>query len=69
MGNLLKLLYRDETPKYDVFVDFENAKPSQSEMTTYSIVQEALKHSRQILADLRVYKGAGNEIKVAIGNP
>lgn len=24
MGNLLRLLSRDETPKYDVFVDFES---------------------------------------------
>ena len=24
MGNLLRLLYREENPKYDIFVDFES---------------------------------------------
>ncbi|XP_013789450.2 protein FAM49A-like, partial [Limulus polyphemus] len=69
MGNLLKLLSRDETPKYDVFVDFENAQPSESEKDTYLIVQEVLQHSRDVLQELQMYKGAGNEIRMAIANP
>ena len=35
MGNLLRLLSRDETPKYDVFVDFESEYDSFT-TTTFS---------------------------------
>lgn len=69
MGNLLRLLSRDDTPKYDVFVDFENAEPSESEEETYYIVQDVLQHSRDILLELQTYKGAGSEIREAIANP
>ncbi|KAL1420407.1 hypothetical protein MTO96_024233 [Rhipicephalus appendiculatus] len=63
MGNLLRLLSRDDAPKYDVFVDFENAEPSESEQETYYVVQDVLQHSRDILLELQTYKGAGSEIR------
>ncbi|XP_076367994.1 CYFIP-related Rac1 interactor B-like isoform X1 [Tachypleus tridentatus] len=69
MGNLLRLLSRDETPKYNVFVDFENAQPSEVEKDTYLVVQEVLQHTKDILQELQMYKGAGNEIRAAIANP
>ncbi|XP_023216084.1 CYFIP-related Rac1 interactor B-like isoform X1 [Centruroides vittatus] len=69
MGNLLRILSRDDNPKYDVFVDFENAQPTESEKETYSIAQEVLQYSRDILLELQMYKGAVNEIREAITNP
>lgn len=69
MGNLLRLLYREETPKYDLFVDFENAQPTQEELATYHLVQTVLKDSAEVLNELQQYKGAGNEIREAIANP
>jgi len=68
MGNLLKLLSREDCPKYDVFVDFENAQPTDSEKETFVKVQEVLVKSKDILHQLRTYKGAGNEIREAITN-
>lgn len=69
MGNLLRLLSRDDTPKYDVFVDFENAQPTQMEEETYNIVHEVLQHSKRILLELQLYQGAGNAIREAIAMP
>ncbi|GIY92957.1 CYFIP-related Rac1 interactor B, partial [Caerostris extrusa] len=63
MGNLLRLLSRDDTPKYDVFVDFENAQPTQMEEETYQIVNDVLQHSKRILFELQLYQGAGNAIR------
>lgn len=69
MGNLLRLLSREETPKYDIFVDFENAIPSHMEHETYSLVQAVLEEAEEVLIELKQYKGAGNEIREAIANP
>jgi len=69
MGNLLRLLSRDETPKHDIYVDFENAQPTESEVDTYQHVTDVLRESRDILVDLQQYKGAGTEIRAAISNP
>lgn len=69
MGNLLRLLSRDDTPKYDVFLDFENAQPTQMEEETYTMVHQVLQHSKKILRELQLYQGAGNEIREAIAKP
>ncbi|KAG1695525.1 Protein FAM49A [Nymphon striatum] len=69
MGNLLRLLSRDENLKYDVFVDFENAQPTECEQETCEIVESVLSQSQAILQELQQYKGAGNEIREAIANP
>ncbi|XP_011315038.1 protein FAM49B [Fopius arisanus] len=74
MGKLLSLLARDEstccTPqKYDVFLDFENAQPSDNERETFEAVQRVLKNSESILEEIQCYKGAGKEIREAISAP
>ncbi|RWS13084.1 protein FAM49B-like protein [Dinothrombium tinctorium] len=72
MGNLLRLLSKSHESNQgsnDIFVDFENAQPTGSERETYAIVQKALIEAKDILFDLQTYKGAGNEIREAIGNP
>ncbi|CAL7940791.1 unnamed protein product [Xylocopa violacea] len=74
MGKLLSLLARDEstccTPqKYDVFLDFENAQPSDLERETFEAVQRVLKNSESILEEIQCYKGAGKEIREAISAP
>ncbi|CAB3384816.1 CYFIP-related Rac1 interactor B [Cloeon dipterum] len=75
MGKLLSLLARDDASnccspqKYDVYLDFENAQPTESEQKTFAVVQQVLKNSETILNELQQYKGAGKEIREAISNP
>lgn len=69
MGNLLRLLSRDDKPKYDVFVDFENAQPTESELEIYRQIEEILRQARDVLIDLQTYKGAGCEMREAIAGP
>ncbi|RWS26042.1 protein FAM49B-like protein [Leptotrombidium deliense] len=71
MGNLLRLLSKSQESNgsNDIFVDFENAQPTETERETYLLVQKALIEAKDILFDLRTYKGAGNEIREAICNP
>ncbi|XP_053682944.1 CYFIP-related Rac1 interactor B [Sabethes cyaneus] len=74
MGKLLSLLARDEstccTPKtYDVFLDFENAAPTDLEREVYEEVDHVLKQSEIVLDEIQCYKGAGKEIREAIADP
>ncbi|XP_064604138.1 LOW QUALITY PROTEIN: CYFIP-related Rac1 interactor B-like [Liolophura sinensis] len=71
MGNLLKVLTKDDSPNknVDIFVDFENAQPTEAELPVYTRVQEVLQHAADIQTQMRQYKGAGNEIREAISNP
>lgn len=74
MGKLLSLLARDESnccspQKYDVFLDFENAQPTEGERAVFEEVQQVLLSSEGILEELGVYKGAGKEIREAITTP
>ncbi|KAG8243692.1 CYFIP-related Rac1 interactor B [Homalodisca vitripennis] len=74
MGKLLSLLARDDSnccspQKYDVFLDFENAQPTEGEKAVYEEVQQVLLSSEGILQELGVYKGAGKEIREAINTP
>ncbi|XP_065843117.1 CYFIP-related Rac1 interactor B-like [Oscarella lobularis] len=70
MGNLLNLLTdRNESPKYDVFLDFEDAQPKAEEMSTHQKVLATLERSSRILEELRSYEGAGEQIRQAISNP
>lgn len=84
MGNLLRLLSRDPDElsmrwlhhsssggpngNMDLFVDFENAQPTESEMEVHSRVAEMLLEAREILNEIRQYKGAGNWIRDALAN-
>ncbi|CAG0896780.1 unnamed protein product [Darwinula stevensoni] len=74
MGNLLRLLARDESnccspQKYDVYLDFENAQPTEEELPTHRETASVLQHSDYIIQELQQYKGAGKEIREAISNP
>lgn len=64
MGKLLSLLARDEstccTPKtYDVFLDFENAAPTDLEREVYEEVDRVLKQSEIVLDEIQCYKVRG----------
>lgn len=74
MGKLLSLLSRDESnccssPRYDIFLDFEHAAPTDTERNVYEDVQRVLLDSEQILEEIQCYKGAGKEIREAIADP
>uniref|UniRef100_A0A8D8XXJ7 Protein FAM49A n=1 Tax=Cacopsylla melanoneura TaxID=428564 RepID=A0A8D8XXJ7_9HEMI len=74
MGKLLSLLSRDDSNcctknKYDVFLDFENAQPTEAEHELFEEVQAVLQDSESILDEIQFYKGAGKEIREAIATP
>lgn len=61
MGKLLSLLARDDsnccTPKnYDVFLDFENAAPTETEREIYDEVERVLRESESVLEEIQCYK-------------
>ncbi|CAH3111144.1 unnamed protein product [Pocillopora meandrina] len=72
MGNLLKLLTKEENDgcgsKIDIFLDFENATPTESEKEVFDVVHSVLDVAPQILQELQAYQGAGEEIRQAISN-
>ncbi|KAJ7373923.1 Protein fam49b [Desmophyllum pertusum] len=73
MGNLLKLLSREDQDatgsKIDIFLDFENACPTDSEKEVYDVVNGVLEVAPRILHELQSYRGANEEIRQAISNP
>lgn len=74
MGKLLSLLARDDSnccaaKSYDVFLDFENAAPTETEREIYDEVERVLKESEAVLDEIQIYKGAGKEIREAIADP
>lgn len=70
MGNLLDVLRKDgRKPGQDVFLDFENAQPTEVEVEVYEKVNSVLVRSNEILDELDNYKGAGDSIRKAISNP
>ncbi|RUS78795.1 hypothetical protein EGW08_013445 [Elysia chlorotica] len=72
MGNLLRVLMNnnDPPPKADrIFVDFENAQPSENEIDVWNLVNDVLNSAHEILLKLQRYKGATEEIRQAISNP
>lgn len=60
MGKLLSLLSRDDnccsSKSYDIFLDFENAAPSDLERDVYEDVERVLKDSDRILEDIQLYR-------------
>lgn len=61
MGKLLSLLARDDSncctaKSYDVFLDFENAAPTETEREVYEEVERVLKESEAVLEEIQVYK-------------
>ncbi|XP_034483644.1 CYFIP-related Rac1 interactor B [Drosophila innubila] len=74
MGKLLSLLSRDDSnccaaKSYDVFLDFENAAPTDTEREVYDEVERVLKESEIVLDEIQIYKGANKEIREAIADP
>lgn len=71
MGNLLRILLSPDPPSRaaDIFVDFENAEPTEAEKDTWNLVQAVLESSQSILRELQSYVGALEEIRLAISNP
>ncbi|GFN83065.1 protein fam49b-like [Plakobranchus ocellatus] len=72
MGNLLRILINNDgpPPKTDrIFVDFENAEPTDIERRVWNLVKTVLDSSQEILLQLQRYKGATEEIRMAISNP
>lgn len=71
MGNLVSLLTGScsSNDSKDIFLDFENAKPTPEEQDVWGIVNTVLEKSSKILEDLKNYQGASDEIRHAIGNP
>lgn len=71
MGNLLKAL-NDKSGKRAgdaFFVDFEGAEPTPEEQATFDKVKAVLDRSKEVLAELEAYAGAGESIRQAISNP
>lgn len=61
MGKLLSLLSRDDSnccaaKSYDVFLDFENAAPTETEREVYDEVERVLKESEVVLDEIQIYK-------------
>lgn len=61
MGKLLSLLSRDDSnccaaKSYDVFLDFENAAPTDTEREIFEEVERVLKESEIVLQEIHVYK-------------
>lgn len=59
MGKLLSLLARDDccTPKtVDIYLDFENAAPTDTEREIYDEVERVLRESEAVLDEIQVYK-------------
>ncbi|BFZ17057.1 hypothetical protein BsWGS_20096 [Bradybaena similaris] len=72
MGNLLRILLNNDQPSKsseNIFVDFENVQPSQSERPVWLYVKSVLDSAHDILLELQRYRGASEEIRMAISNP
>ncbi|XP_068773743.1 CYFIP-related Rac1 interactor A-like isoform X1 [Struthio camelus] len=70
MGNLLKVLtYNELDQGPNFFLDFENAQPTEAETAVWNQVNAVLEEAQAVLAELRSYTGAGQEIREAIQNP
>lgn len=69
MGKLLSLLARDDsnccTPKtYDVFLDFENAAPTETEREIYDEVERVLRESDAVLDEIQCYKVMDDDVTI-----
>ncbi|ESO88257.1 hypothetical protein LOTGIDRAFT_219325 [Lottia gigantea] len=71
MGNLLRVFLNYDPPSRntDVFVDFENAQPTEEECIVWTMVNTVLQSAEDILDKLRNYTGASESIRNAISNP
>jgi len=68
MGKVIGLLSEKEA-SVDVFIDFENAKPSDEERALYDSVTQVLEKGPIVLDKLLKYDGCEEYIRKAITNP
>jgi hypothetical protein len=68
MGALLSSLKSGKEP-LDIFLDFENSQPSESEQELFDSCNEVLSRGAGILQNLLSYKGCEEHIRKAITNP
>ncbi|XP_005101680.1 CYFIP-related Rac1 interactor B [Aplysia californica] len=73
MGNLLRILMNNDQPSSkaseNFFVDFENVQPTESEERVWHLCKSVLDQATDIVMELQRYKGATEEIRMAISNP
>ncbi|KAK6179168.1 hypothetical protein SNE40_011588 [Patella caerulea] len=70
MGKLLSVLKNDPPSKNtDIFVDFENAQPTEEEREVWTMVDIVEQKAVHILDLLKDYQGASESIRMAISNP
>jgi hypothetical protein len=67
MGQLITLLKGKEP--VDVFIDFENAKPSEREQKLYNSVAEVLDQGKTVLKAIDEYKGCQDLVRKAMQTP
>jgi len=67
MGLIVSLLSRKEA--HEVFIDFENAQPTNNEMKIYNLVNEVLKESDTVLRTIQDYKGCQELARKAMSTP
>lgn len=74
MGKLLSLLSRDDSnccaaKSYDVFLDFENAAPTDTEREVYDEVERVLKESEVVLEEIQIYKVSASPTRFRVKSP
>jgi len=70
MGNLLRLITGEsKEDSQQIFLDFENARPTPDEQEVWEVVNTVLENSSKVLENLKNYRGASDEIREAISNP
>jgi hypothetical protein len=67
MGNIGSVLKGKEV--HEVFIDFENAKPTNGEMKIYSLVDDVLKRAPDVLKKIEEYKGCQDLARKAMSTP
>lgn len=69
MGQLLSALMDGRRSVEEVFLDFDNCKPSESEMELWTQINTVLKDGPALLDKLTHYAGCGEAIRKAITTP
>eukprot|EP00732_Lithocolla_globosa_P005264 Lithocolla_globosa_v1_NODE_5339_length_1258_cov_20.252702.p1 type:complete len:321 gc:universal NODE_5339_length_1258_cov_20.252702:1091-129(-) len=70
MGSLLTILRgKNNSITTDIFIDFENAKPTDAEKEVYSSVEEVISKGSGLLETLQNYTGQAAAISKAISSP
>jgi len=68
MGKIIANLHSGRQPE-EIFLDFENAKPSEEEKDIYQKIGDVLKKGPEILEELFKYSGCESLIRQAITTP